>query len=54
MNGVYSAKEAEAMALRESLQWLRHHNYNHCILELDVVQVFKLCASVEIAHLLVC
>nr|GMD72600.1 uncharacterized protein LOC109192287 [Ipomoea batatas] len=39
--GVFNPKEAEAMAIREALSWLKRHNYNFVQVETDALQIIQ-------------
>lgn len=39
--GVYSPKEAEAIAVREALSWLKAHNYDKVTVEIDALLVLQ-------------
>ena len=37
---MFSPREAKAIGVREALSWLKDHNFNNIIIEMDAKQVF--------------
>ncbi|XP_031091127.1 uncharacterized protein LOC115996126 [Ipomoea triloba] len=43
--GLFSVKEAEAIAVREALSWLKANNISHCDVEIDALQITQRLSS---------